>query len=460
MSDNTNREKLSSRLGFILLSAGCAIGLGNVWRFPFIAGLYGGALFVLIYLVFLVIFGIPVMTMEFSVGRASGKSAARSFHELEPKGSKWHLFSWAAMAGNYILMMFYTTVSGWMVAYMVKTAKGDFAGLSPAEVGGAFGAFVSNPAQMVGWMIVVCVLGFGICVGGLVNSVEKVAKVMMLGLYAIIIILAIRVVTLPGAGAGLEFYLKPNLNAIKEHGLFTVLFAAMGQAFFTLSLGVGSMAIFGSYIGKDKRLGGEALTVTILDTSAALMAGFVVIPACFAFNLDPTGGPGLIFATLPNVFNYMTGGQIWGTLFFLFMTFAAMSTVIAVFENIIAFAMDITGCSRRKSVITNFFAMILLSLPCALGFNVLSGFNPMGEGSVVLDLEDFILSNNLLPLGALCYALFCVSKKGWGFDNFIKEANTGVGITFPDKLRQYFVWGLPLLIALFYIFGYINMFMG
>ena len=454
------REKLSSRLGFILLSAGCAIGLGNVWRFPFITGRYGGALFVLIYLVFLVIFGIPVMTMEFSVGRASAKSVARSFHVLEKKGTKWHLFSWAAMAGNYILMMFYTTVSGWMIAYMVKIAKGDFVGLNPEQVGGAFGAFVSNPGQMVGWMILVCVLGFGICIGGLVKSVEKVAKFMMTGLFIIIVILAIRVVTLPGAGEGLKFYLKPNLNAIRENGLFTVIFAAIGQAFFTLSLGVGSMAIFGSYIDKKKRLAGEAITVTILDTLAALLAGLVVIPSCFAFNLDPTGGPGLIFATLPNVFNDMTGGRLWGALFFLFMTFAAMSTIIAVFENIIAFAMDITGCSRTKSVIVNFFVMVVLSLPCALGFNVLSGFNPMGPGSVVLDLEDFILSNNLLPLGALVYALFCISKIGWGFDNFAKEANTGSGISFPVKLRYYFVWGLPILLIAFYISGYINMFMN
>jgi NSS family neurotransmitter:Na+ symporter len=400
------------------------------------------------------------MTMEFSVGRASGKSAARSFHVLEKKGSKWPHFSWAAMAGNYILMMFYTTVSGWMIAYMVKMVSGNFTGLGPAEVGGAFGAFVSDPVQMVFWMIFACVLGFGICAGGLANSVEKVAKVMMIGLYAIIIILVFRVITLPGAGAGLEFYLKPNLNAIKEHGLFTVLFAAMGQAFFTLSLGVGSMAIFGSYIGKEKRLGGEAITVTILDTSAAFLAGLVVLPACAAFGLSYDAGPGLIFATLPNVFNSMAGGRLWGILFFLFMSFAAMSTVIAVFENIIAFAMDITGCSRGKSVLINLVVMVVLSLPCALGFNLLSGFNPMGEGSVVLDLEDFILSNNLLPLGALCYALFCVSKKGWGFDNFLKEANTGSGIIFPAKLKYYFVWGLPVLLIAFYIVGYINMFIS
>ena len=455
MSDNTNREKLSSRLGFLLLSAGCAVGLGNVWRFPFIAGRYGGALFVLIYLVFLVLFGIPVMTMEFSVGRASGKSAARSFHVLEKPGSKWHLFSWAAMAGNYILMMFYTTVSGWMIAYMVKIAKGDFAGLNPDQVNGAFGGFVSSPGQMVGWMIVVCILGFGICAGGLVKSVEKVAKVMMIGLYVIIIILVIRVISLPGAAAGLEFYLKPNLNAIKEHGLFTVLFAAMGQAFFTLSLGVGSMAIFGSYIGKEKRLGGEAVTVTVLDTSAAFLAGLVVLPACAAFGLSYDAGPGLIFMTLPNVFNNMAMGQLWGTLFFLFMTFAAMCTVVAVFENITAFAMDITGCSRTKSVLINFFALVILSLPCALGFNVLSGFTVMGG---VLDLEDFILSNNLLPLGALCYALFCVSKMGWGWDNFIKEADSGNGLRFPAASRPFLTWGLPLLIVLLFVVGYIQIF--
>jgi NSS family neurotransmitter:Na+ symporter len=452
------REKLSSRMGFILLSAGCAVGLGNVWRFPFITGQYGGALFVLIYLVFLVIFGIPVMTMEFSVGRGSGKSAARSFHVLEPKGTKWRLFSWAAMAGNYLLMMFYTTVSGWMLAYMVKTAEGNFVGLSPDQVGGAFGGFVSNPAAMVGWMIVACVLGFGICAGGLVKGVEKITKVMMSLLFVILIVLVIRSVTLPGAGAGLAFYLKPNLAAIKQHGLGTVAFAAMGQAFFTLSLGVGSMAIFGSYLGKEKRLFGEAVTVTVLDTLAALLAGLVILPACFAFKQDPAAGPSLIFITLPNIFYVMVGGRVWGTLFFLFMSFAAMSTVVAVFENIVAFAMDIAGCSRIKSTVINFFVMIALSLPCALGFNVLSGIQPMGGGSVILDLEDFILSNNLLPLGALAYVLFCVSKRGWGWDNFIKEANLGSGIRFPAKVRAYLTWVLPLLILVLFVFGYIEKF--
>ena len=447
-------------MGFILLSAGCAVGLGNVWRFPFIAGLYGGALFVLIYLVFLVIFGIPVMTMEFSVGRGSGKSAARSFHELEPKGSKWHHFSKAAMFGNYLLMMFYTTVSGWMLAYVVKMARGQFIGLSPDEVGAAFGAHVSNPGAMVGWMIIVCILGFGICSGGLVKSVEKVTKVMMSGLFVLLIILVIRSITLPGASAGLAFYLKPNLGAIQEHGLGTVIFAALGQAFFTLSLGVGSMAIFGSYINREKRLFGESVVVTALDTSVALLAGLAIFPAVFAFGGEPAAGPGLIFVTLPNIFNYMPMGRLWGTLFFLFMSFAAMSTVVAVFENIVAFAMDITGCSRVKSSILNFFAMIVLSLPCALGFNVLSGFEPMGPGTIVLDLEDFILSNNLLPLGGLAYVLFCVSKMGWGlgWDNFIKEADTGSGLRFPAALRPYFTWVLPLIIVAIFVFGYIDKF--
>jgi NSS family neurotransmitter:Na+ symporter len=452
------REKLSSRMGFIMLSAGCAVGLGNVWRFPFITGQYGGALFVIIYILFLIIFGIPVMSMEFSVGRGSGKSAARSFHVLEKKGTKWHLFSWAAMAGNYLLMMFYTTVSGWMLAYMVKTAKGDFAGLSPGEVGDAFGGFVSNPAAMVGWMFAACVLGFGICAGGLVKSVEKVSKVMMSLLFVILLILVIRAVTLPGAAAGLAFYLKPNLSAIRTHGWGTVAFAALGQAFFTLSLGVGSMAIFGSYLGREKRLFGESIAVTVLDTSTAFMAGLVIFPACFAFGINPGGGPGLIFATLPNVFNAMAFGRFWGTLFFLFMSFAAMSTVVAVFENIIAFAMDITGCSRAKSCLSNFVAMIVLSLPCALGFNVLSGIQPMGKGTMILDLEDFILSNNLLPLGALVYLLFCVSKRGWGWDNFIKEVDEGSGRRFPAIIRPYLTWVLPVMILLLFVFGYIEKF--
>jgi NSS family neurotransmitter:Na+ symporter len=396
--------------------------------------------------------------MEFSVGRGSGKSAARSFHVLQKPGQKWHLFSWAAIAGNYLLMMFYTTVTGWMLAYVFKTIKGDFTGLNPDGVGTAFRNFISDPVIMVGWMVLVCALGFGICAGGLVKSVEKVTKVIMSLLYGILIILAIRAITLPGAGAGLSFYLKPNLNAIKEHGIFTVAFAAMGQAFFTLSLGVGSMAIFGSYIGREKKLFGEGVAVTILDTSAALLAGLVIFPACFAFGIEPSGGPGLIFTTLPNVFNAMALGRFWGALFFVFMSFAALSTIIAVFENIVAFAMDSKGISRQKACLINFAAIVVLSLPCALGFNLLSGVQPMGAGSDILALEDFILSENLLPLGALVYLLFCVSKKGWGWDNFIKEADTGNGISFPRKMRFYLTWGLPILVLLLFVFGYINKF--
>jgi len=452
------REKLASRLGFIMLSAGCAIGLGNVWRFPFITGMYGGALFVLIYLVCLVVLGIPIMTMEFSVGRGSALSAAKGFHALEKPGTKWHVFSWPAMFGNYLLMFFYTVVSGWMFAYLFKTAKGDFVGLSPDDIGGAFGGFISNPGELVIWMIVVCVLGFAICAGGLVKSVEKVGKVMMTGLFIVVAILVIRAVTLPGAGAGLAFLLKPNLDGIRQHGLGRVVYAAMGQAFFTLSLGIGSMQIFGSYIGKEKALLGEAVTVTIFDTAAALLAGLVIFPACFAYGVNPGAGPGLIFVTLPNIFNNMPLGQFWGSLFFVFMVFAAMSTIIAVFENIIAFAMELTGCSRVKACIVNFFIVVVFSLPCALGFSVLSGFNPMGEGSVVLDLEDFILSNNLLPLGALIYCLFCVYKSGWGWDKFIAEANTGSGIKFPTALKPYFAYIVPIIIVIIFIMGYIDIF--
>ncbi|MDR2482621.1 MAG: sodium-dependent transporter, partial [Treponema sp.] len=448
----------SSRLGFIMLSVGCAVGLGNVWRFPFITGQYGGALFVIIYILFLVIFGIPVMTMEFAVGRGSGKSAARSFHVLEKTGTKWHLFGWAAMAGNYLLMMFYTTISGWMLAYMVKSAAGVFDGLSPEEVGGVFNALTASPASCAGWMTTATVLGFTVCAGGLEKSVEKITKVMMSCLFIILLVLVIRSVTLEGAAAGLAFYLKPNLGAIREHGLWTVVYAAMGQAFFTLSLGVGSMAIFGSYLGKDRRLFGESVAIAGLDTAVALMSGFVIFPACFAFNVNPGQGPGLVFVTLPNIFNAMSFGRIWGTLFFVFMAFAAMSTVVAVFENIIAFGMDITGCSRKKSCFINFIIVTLLSLPCALGFNLLSGVQPLGPGSMILDLEDFIVSNNLLPLGSIVYLLFCVSKKGWGWDSFIKEANMGSGWSFPAALRPYLTWGLPVLIILVFVFGYINKF--
>ena len=413
------RERFSSRLGFILISAGCAIGLGNVWRFPYITGQYGGAAFVLIYLLFLIILGMPIMVMEFAVGRASQKSAVRSFHVLEPKGSKWHLTGYAAMAGNYLLMMFYTTVGGWMLAYVLKMATGEFVGLSPEEVGNVFGNMLAQPGYMTAWMIVAVLIGFFVCSLGLQNGVERITKVMMSCLFIILLALCVRSVTLPGAGEGISFYLIPNFHRMLEAGIGEVVYAAMGQAFFTLSLGIGAMSIFGSYISKDRSLTGETVSICALDTIVALLAGLAIIPACFAFGIDAGQGPGLVFVTLPNVFNQMVGGQLWGTLFFVFMSFAALSTIIAVFENIISFAMDLWGWERKKAVVFNVILILILSMPCVLGFNIWSDFAPLGAGSTVQDLEDFIVSNNLLPLGSLLYLLFCTSRYGWGWDNFI-----------------------------------------
>ena len=431
------REKFSSRLGFILISAGCAIGLGNVWRFPYIVGQYGGAAFILIYLAFLVIFGIPIMTMEFAVGRGSQKSIAESFKVLEPKGTKWHLFSYIGMAGNYLLMMFYTTVTGWMFAYFVKMVKGDFVNQPSNDIAAQVGAFTANAPMVVGFMIFAVILGFVICSLGLQQGVEKVTKVMMLALLGIILILAARSVTLPDAAKGLKYYLVPDFAKMKETGIVEVVFAALGQAFFTLSIGMGSMAIFGSYISKDRKLLGETISIALLDTFVAFSAGLIIIPACFAYGIEPDAGPGLIFQTLPNLFEEMPMGRLWGSLFFVFMIFAAMSTVVAVFENIVSFAMD-KGVSRGKACIVNLIVVIILSLPCAFGFNLLSFIQPLGKGSVILDLEDFIISNNILPLGSLVYVLFCTSKKyGWGWDNFIKEADTGEGANFPKALKIY-----------------------
>lgn len=452
------RERFSSRLGFILISAGCAIGLGNVWRFPYITGRYGGAAFVLIYLLFLVILGLPIMTMEFAVGRASRKSVAKSFHVLEPKGTKWHLFSYFGVFGNYLLMMFYTTVCGWMLAYLAKMITGELAGSTPAAVANAFGSFTAQPGAMVFWMILSVLLGFGVCSLGLQNGVEKITKWMMSSLFVVMLILVVRSVTLPGAAEGLKFYLMPDFGKLVEHGLIESIFAAMGQAFFTLSIGIGSMAIFGSYIGKERSLTGEAISIMTLDTLVALLAGLIIFPACFAFGVDQKAGPELVFITLPNIFNVMAGGRFWGTLFFLFMSFAALSTVIAVFENIISFAIDLWGWSRKKAVWVNFFLIIVLSLPCALGFNVWSNFAPLGEGTVIMDLEDFIVSNNLLPLGSLVYLFFCVTRYGWGWENFIEEANAGRGLQFPKKIRFYATYILPLIVLFIFIYGYIDKF--
>lgn len=454
------REKFSSRLGFILISAGCAIGLGNVWRFPYITGKYGGAAFVLIYLFFLFILGLPIMVMEFAVGRASQKSAALSFDVLEPKGTKWHWYKWGAMAGNYLLMMFYTTIGGWMILYFFKMVTGQFQGLDPEQVQNAFGDLMGQPLLMGGCMILVVLIGFGICGKGLKNGVEKITKVMMVCLLILMIVLAGRSIFLEGGQAGLEFYLKPDFGKLQEYGIGQVIYEAMGQAFFTLSLGIGALAIFGSYIGKGRALTGEAVSVTVLDTFVALMAGLIIFPACFAYNVQPDSGPNLIFITLPNVFNAMAGGRLWGSLFFMFMSFAALSTIVAVFENIISFAMDLTGCSRTKAVVVNLIAIIILSMPCLLGFNVLSGFNPLGGGSNVLDLEDFIVSNNLLPLGSLIYLLFCTWKCGWGFKNFRSEANTGKGLKFPSWVLIYVKFILPVIVIVIFVMGYITKFAG
>lgn len=452
------REKFSSRIGFILISAGCAIGLGNVWRFPFITGQYGGAAFVLVYLFFLFILGLPIMVMEYAVGRASQRSIAASFQRLEPTGSKWHWYSYIGMAGNYLLMMFYTTVAGWMICYFFKMMKGDFVQKTPEQITGIFGDMLSDSGTQIFWMLAVIILGFLVCSLGLQKGVEKITTVMMSCLFLVIIVLIIRSVTLSGASKGLEFYLIPDFQAMKEQGIRTVVFAAMGQSFFTLSLGIGAIAIFGSYIDKSRRLTGEAISVAVLDTMVALMAGLIIFPACSAFGVSPDSGPNLVFITLPNVFNEMPGSRIWGAMFFLFMSFAALSTIIAVFQNILSFARDLWGWSLKKSIIFNAVVITILSLPCALGFNVLSFIQPLGAGSSIQDLEDFIVSNNILPLGSLVYLLFCVTRYGWGWKNFTKEANAGKGIKFPKWTRVYVTYILPLIVIFIFIQGYIDKF--
>ena len=452
------RESFSSRVSFILISAGCAIGLGNVWRFPFITGQYGGASFVLIYLCFLLLLGLPIMVAEFAVGRASVRSAAKSFDVLEPRGSKWHWYKYGAIAGNVILMMFYTTVSGWMLYYFYQMAVGGFVGLDAKGVGQIFGALLSDPYTMALNMIIIVLLCFWVCYLGVKDGVERITKTMMTCLLLLMLILAVNSIMLPNSGEGLKYYLYPDFNKVLEHGVREVVFAAMGQAFFTLSLGIGSLAIFGSYIGKEQRLTGEAMWIMALDTFVAIISGLIIFPACFSFGVNPGSGPNLLFVTLPNVFNAMSGGRIWGTLFFLFMLFAAMSTVIAVFENITSCICDLTGWERKKVIRYNIVGIILLSMPCVLGFNVWSHIQPMGKGSCVLDLEDFIVSNNLLPLGSLVYLTFCTSRYGWGWDNFIREADTGEGIAFPKWIRFYATYILPLIVLYIFINGYLAIF--
>lgn len=453
------REKLSSRLGFILLSAGCAIGIGNVWKFPYITGLYGGGAFVLLYIFFLIIMGIPMMTIEFAIGRASRKSPLLACKVLQKPGQKWHLQGYLAMAGNYLLMMFYTTVSGWMLHYFVLTAKGSFVGKQTKEaVAGVFSGMLNNPLVMTGWMVLVVVIGFLICSGGVQKGVERITKVMMIALLVLIVVLAINSLTLKGGMEGLKFYLLPDFGRMQKIGIGATIVGAMNQAFFTLSLGIGAMAIFGSYIGKERRLMGESVRVAVLDTFVALFAGLIIFPACFSFGVEADSGPNLIFITLPHIFNNMPGGRIWGSLFFLFLAFAAFSTVIAVFENILSCTMDLTGWGRKKSALISTVLMILLSLPCVLGFNLLSGFDPFGGGSTVLDLEDFIVSNLILPIGSLIYLLFCVARGGWGWTNLLKEANTGKGMKMPNGLRFYMTWILPVILIAIFIIGLVDKF--
>ena len=453
-----NREKFGSRLGFILISAGCAIGLGNVYRFPITTGAYGGAIFVLMYIGFLILLGIPAMTAELAVGRASQRSIASSFEVLEKPGQKWHWMKYLGIGGNYLLMMFYTTVAGWMISYFFKMLKGDFVNKTPQQIENIFGNMLADPKTLIFWMLVATTLGFLVCSLGLQNGVEKITTAMMSCLFVVILILIVRSVTLDGASAGLKFYLIPDFAAVKKQGVMTVVSAAMGQAFFTLSLGIGAIAIFGSYIDKSRRLTGEAISVAILDTLVALMAGLVIFPACFAFGVNPGSGPNLVFITLPNVFNEMPGSRIWGAMFFLFMSFAALSTIIAVFQNILSFAQDLWGWSLKKSIALNAVVITLLSLPCALGFNVWSFIQPLGVGTTIQDLEDFIVSNNILPLGSLVYLLFCVSRYGWGWDNFMKEANEGKGIKFPKWPKIYITYILPLIVLFIFVQGYIEKF--
>ncbi len=451
-----NREQFKSRLGFILISAGCAVGLGNVWRFPYIVGEYGGAAFVVLYLVFLAALGIPVMIMEFAVGRASQKSIARAFNVLEPKGSKWHAFKWLGFAGLYMLMMFYTTVAGWMLSYIPKMAIADLSGATSASMEAAFGAMLADPVDMIAWMIVACVLSLLVCSLGLQKGVERITKVLMVGLLALIVVLVVRAVTLDGAGEGIAFYLMPDFGKLfGDPARFSeAVFAALGQAFFTLSIGIGSMEIFGSYIGKQRSLAGEAVRIAGLDTFVAIATGLIIFPACFAFGVSPDSGPGLVFVTLPAVFAQMPFGSLFATLFFLLMGFAAISTVIAVFEGILSFWMDQWGMPRKKAVAINVVLIPLLSMPCALGFNVWAGFEIPGIGNIQA-IEDFLVSNNFMPLGSLVFVLFCTTKRGWGWKNFLAEANAGEGMRFPKWLYLWMRIGVPILIVAILLSGWV-----
>lgn len=447
------RESFASRIGFLLVSAGCAIGIGNVWRFPTVTGQYGGGVFVLFYLLFLVLMGAPVLTMELAVGRAGHGSAGTAYRALEPKGSKWHLHGWACLIGCCVLMMYYTTVSGWMLAYFFRFVKGTFTGLAADAVSGVYADLLADPFEQIVWMAITVLLGFFVCSRGLQNGIERIGKWMMGALFVLILVLAVHSFVLPGAGEGLAFYLLPDWNRAAEMGIGNVIVAAMNQAFFTLSLGVGAMEIFGSYMSRDYTLAGESLHICALDTCVAICSGLIIFPACFSDGVSPDAGPKLIFITLPNVFANMTGGRLWGTLFFVFMTFASFSTIIAVFQNILACLQESFGWSLKRACAVGTVFILLASVPCILGFNLWSGVQPMGPGSTVLDAEDFLVSNLLLPIGSLIYLLFCVTRWGWGFDNYLTEANTGKGLRLPRWFKPYFSVVLPLLIVFILVQG-------
>ena len=447
------REKFGSRLGFILVSAGCAVGLGNVWKFPYMAGQGGGGAFVLFYLLFLLILGLPIMTMEFAVGRASQKSPVKAYYALEKPGQKWHIHGYITLIGCYLLMMFYTTVAGWMLHYFYLTATGKFTGLDSDAVASQFNTMLSQPQVMGFWMVIIVIAGILVCSIGLQNGLEKVTKVMMISLLFIMVILAINSFFMDGAKEGLSFYLIPDFERMKEIGIIKTITGAMNQAFFTLSLGIGAMSIFGSYIGKERSLLGESLNIALLDTFVAITSGLIIFPACFTFHVDQTSGPGLIFITLPNIFNHIPMGKLWGSLFFIFMSFAAFSTILAVFENIISCGMELTGWSRKKSSFINAIAIILLSVPCVLGYNLWSSDIFAVFGGAVLDFEDFLVSNLFLPLGSLVYLLFCTSRYGWGWKNFTTEANTGKGLKIQNWMRGYISYILPLIVLFIFFFG-------
>lgn len=452
------RERLGSRLGFILLSAGCAIGIGNVWKFPYMVGQNGGGAFVLIYLFCLIVIGVPVMTMEFAMGRASQRSSATLYKELEPKGSKWHLHGYITLLGCYLLMMFYTTVAAWMLQFFVDTARGKFNGADAEGVKALFGEMQAQPGTMIVYMLIVVLIGFGVCSFGVQKGLERITKFMMLALLGIMVVLAINSMFMDGGAEGLKFYLLPDMGKMQEAGVGNVVVGAMNQAFFTLSLGMGAMAIFGSYIGKERALMGEAVNVALLDTFVAFTSGLIIFPACFAYGVSPDSGPGLIFVTLPNIFNHMAGGRIWGSLFFVFMSFAALSTVLAVFEQLLSCTMELWGWSRKKACIINGVAMFVLSLPCILGFNVWKDFAPLGEGTNIMDLEDFIVSNLLLPIGSLIFVLFCTTRYGWGWKKFVEEANEGKGLKVAKWMRPYMTFVLPVIIIVIFLIGLWNFF--